>query len=844
MPNLRPRSVGKKNSSASPLPSPSPAVPAAAAASTSTPKASLNKNNNESKGKSSNPPAEVPSNGTPVGLDPLTPAGEKEHAPFSSAHHSKSLTRPQTRAAKAAAASASALAGGGGGAEGGGGGTARKTRQRFGKKALFADQKQDQKRHFLHEEGEESVAAGAAEITVTRRTGKKVRRRSSRDPEVESIIETAETSVVMTSTTRDAVASGPSSEMAEDGRDGVSISEKGKRKAVVALSDSDEEEEIMNLFNTTDEEEEEEKIGRNGSSSMDVVGDGSSGRAARGGGQSPRGTKRTWGGPSRRDRDSNPSTNKRAVATKAKFLEVARRRAAHFAHFAGEEDEPASSSVAAAGIVDADLDRVVDEQKRRAAELLAQVTADVAHRPDNGEQHEDQWPGPFVIARQLVEGRESAAAARHESTLGAAGPDPQQTSVVWVPSRKPNFRKTRIPTSLHDMCVEVLCANIEHVTSLEGVPDAAKKLICSRLCAQRIMTPNALRLYFESEPGEVIVPDCTFVTEETLTEALAKCSTQKLEVLELGLCGRAMSDQLCASTLAGLSCSLPILHTLVLNGAYRLTDVGLKILVNGTPNLSTLSLKQCNMVSAVGLEAVANFVGNTLKTLSLESCAQLDALKILSPLLKMSNLESLSLSGLCGMSDGILSELAVILGPHLRELYIADCRALTDAAIKAISLCCSGLKLLDMGHLPSLTDAAIGNVADGCRSLRVLRLDRGKFSDTTLAALITASGNCLTELSLNSVRQAGDLTLSALAKHSKGTLEQLDLSFCRSVSDQALGVLADTCEELREIRLFGCTQVTDFFLEGHSNPGLNVIGMPRTFLDVSCSALKPSRKVL
>jgi hypothetical protein len=60
--------------------------------------------------------------------------------------------------------------------------------------------------------------------------------------------------------------------------------------------------------------------------------------------------------------------------------------------------------------------------------------------------------------------------------------------------------------------------------------------------------------------------------------------------------------------------------------------------------------------------------------------------------------------------------------------------------------------------------------------------------------------------------QAGDNTLVALAKHSRMSLEVLDMSWCRSVTDHGLGFVADSCPLLRELRLFGCTQVCHFCL--------------------------------
>ena len=55
-------------------------------------------------------------------------------------------------------------------------------------------------------------------------------------------------------------------------------------------------------------------------------------------------------------------------------------------------------------------------------------------------------------------------------------------------------------------------------------------------------------------------------------------------------------------------------------------------------------------------------------------------------------------------------------------------------------------------------------------------------------------------------------------------LQELDVSFCRSVNDDALGLVADSCPGLRRMHLWGCTQASNAFLNGHGNDNLVIIG--------------------
>ncbi|KAM0830399.1 hypothetical protein ACQ4PT_066240 [Festuca glaucescens] len=142
---------------------------------------------------------------------------------------------------------------------------------------------------------------------------------------------------------------------------------------------------------------------------------------------------------------------------------------------------------------------------------------------------------------------------------------------------------------------------------------------------------------------------------------------------------------------------------------------------------------------------------------------------------KIEHLEVLSMSGIQSVCDKFVNELIPIHGSNLRELAFAGCL------------------------------------------------------DEAVSKYLEESGGCLTELSLNNVEKVGNLTAQAIAL--KCSLEVLDLSFCRGLTDEALGLIVDSCSSLRILKLFGCTQVTDVFLKGHSNSLVKIIGIEGSILD-------------
>ncbi|KAG8047586.1 hypothetical protein GUJ93_ZPchr0008g12293 [Zizania palustris] len=77
----------------------------------------------------------------------------------------------------------------------------------------------------------------------------------------------------------------------------------------------------------------------------------------------------------------------------------------------------------------------------------------------------------------------------------------------------------------------------------------------------------------------------------------------------------------------------------------------------------------------------------------------------------------------------------------------------------------------------------------------------------------------------------GNHTAYAIAHNCSVHLEVLDLSFCRELTNEALGLIVDSCSSLRILKLFGCTQITDVFLLGHSNSLVKIIGIEGNILE-------------
>ncbi|KAF9616034.1 hypothetical protein IFM89_027973 [Coptis chinensis] len=392
----------------------------------------------------------------------------------------------------------------------------------------------------------------------------------------------------------------------------------------------------------------------------------------------------------------------------------------------------------------------------------------------------EDWPGPFSTAMKIIKDRSTKLNGRQVTlTQGSSKTTPV---IQWMPStdRNRNPMKPFVP-SLQDLCVSLLAKNAEAIVSLKNVPDDLRNTLTKLLCDSRKMDSHVMNLLVAESPDVVRVKDCSWMTEEQMSKTFGECDTSKLVVLQLDLCGRCLPDYVLRATLARSPKSLPCLAAVSLRGACRVTDAGLSSLVASAPCLRSINLGQCSLITSTGIDTIANSLGLLVRELYLDDCQSIDVMLILSALKKLKCLEVLS---------------------------VADMETVCDDFISG--------------------DFSIGHIANGCPLIEKLKLCRNTLSDEAIAAFLEASGESLTELSLNNIKKVGPNTAISLARRCTRNLLTLDLSWCRNLTDEAVGYIVDGCLSLRLIKLFGCTQISNAFLDGHSNPFVRIIGLKTT----------------
>ncbi|KAL5995322.1 hypothetical protein ACLOJK_025380 [Asimina triloba] len=518
---------------------------------------------------------------------------------------------------------------------------------------------------------------------------------------------------------------------------------------------------------------------------------------------------------------------------KARFLDTAKEYASKFAHFKPEDEGDYSLSHSEEG---------------------------EPPSVENGPEVED-WPGPFATAMKIIKDRDTRLSARQGNSM----PYKSESApvILWKPSQESQDRvyKRVVPT-LQDLCFNILCENADAITSLEGIPELVKSKLSWQLCDSRNMSCHILGLLAAGSPSEIRLKDCSWITEDQLREILITCKMDHLrsalkegikrtneeniiymvqrysystrralerfhyeeeitkpkqKVLQFDQCGRCLPDYIFRETVARSPNNLPSLINISLRGAYRLSDEGLSALVSSAPLLQSINLGQCSFVTSAGIINLAKKLD--LRELYIDECQNVEAMLILPALKKLKHLDVLSVAGVPDVCDKFVRELLSVSGQHMKELVLAHCGKLTDNSLKAIAASCPGLQSVDLSGLLKLTDSAMGHLANGCRSLKTLKLQQNAFSDEGIAAFLEASGESLQELSVNRIKEVSSFSVFVTKRFS------LDLSWCRKLTDEALGLIVDKCLALKALKLFGCTQITNKFLNGHSNALVEIVGM-------------------
>ncbi|KAL8501875.1 hypothetical protein ACS0TY_021114 [Phlomoides rotata] len=170
---------------------------------------------------------------------------------------------------------------------------------------------------------------------------------------------------------------------------------------------------------------------------------------------------------------------------------------------------------------------------------------------------------------------------------------------------------------------------------------------------------------------------------------------------------------------------------------------------------------------------------------------------------------------------------AVLNCPLLRELDIASCHKLSDAAIRSAATSCPLLESLDMSNCSCVSDETLQNIAQNCVNLHVL--DASYCPNISLESVRLSM---LTVLKLHSCEGITSASMVAIAVSS--LLEVLELDNCSLLTSVSLEL-----RRLKNIRLVHCRKFIDLNLRCSVLASITVSNCPSLQrISITSSALK------
>lgn len=509
-------------------------------------------------------------------------------------------------------------------------------------------------------------------------------------------------------------------------------------------------------------------------------------------------------------------------------------------------DEPSLGAAAGISAAPANTDTtrrqgMADIARRRAAHF-AHFQAEGGDDDDNIHVGGDQASqlGPWSSARQLVAARAEAAEARKERLLKGNGAQSDDT-ILWKPTRpnwqnEPRSIRKRVPP-LSYLCVKTVADWIHEVESLYGLPQTYLTQLAEAVACRRKLTPEAFALFTDYNPCEVVISNCTQLSEQVMTKGLRACCTYRLEKLDLRFCGRGFGQS--AAAAVAEAAPLSALEHLRLSGAYRLTPEHLLEMGKAAPALKRLMLPHCVRLQGPEICALSDLLPGLLE-LDLTACGGLDTQALVDGLTKFQCLQRLALNEVAGVDNAVVAAAAD--GGHLRSLQIRRCSAVTDAGIAAVASSSPHLQEIALNEVP-ITAAAIERLALHCPELAAVAVAGCRRIKSEAALLAMAQPGKLRHVDVGHLDAVTGALLLELACSCKRSLETLNISFCRNVAAKSLGMLLDSCSRLEHVHMYGCSQMTRESVDGHSNGAVALHGEPTFSVVVDgAKALQPPQQ--
>ncbi|KAI8333957.1 hypothetical protein BC941DRAFT_108617 [Chlamydoabsidia padenii] len=236
--------------------------------------------------------------------------------------------------------------------------------------------------------------------------------------------------------------------------------------------------------------------------------------------------------------------------------------------------------------------------------------------------------------------------------------------------------------------------------------------------------------------------------------------------------------------------------------------------------LKVANFRGCLQLTSHMLRVLSEYCIN-VESLHLKDCRRISTPSIACFLQHATRLTLLDLSGLDSVKNSTLQVIGQYL-PFLEKLNLSWCKNITGQGLQQLVMDggqCHSLTLLKLNGVALIDETTLGHLADHSPKLRQLSLASCPgLTDAALGRLLSPTTECrLTHLNLTNCSRLTDRALQHLALHGGDQLAHLELAGCNRLTDTGFAFMALRLRSLVYLDLEDVIQITSITVRALAN---------------------------
>eukprot|EP01110_Echinostelium_bisporum_P013205 TRINITY_DN859_c2_g1_i1.p1 TRINITY_DN859_c2_g1~~TRINITY_DN859_c2_g1_i1.p1 ORF type:complete len:468 (-),score=207.32 TRINITY_DN859_c2_g1_i1:394-1797(-) len=249
----------------------------------------------------------------------------------------------------------------------------------------------------------------------------------------------------------------------------------------------------------------------------------------------------------------------------------------------------------------------------------------------------------------------------------------------------------------------------------------------------------------------------------------------------------------------------------------KMTERIAKLLVSKCPQLEQVYMDG-GKTSDECLELLANGAIR-LKSINLHKVENITTNGICH-IIKNTNLSFLNFNGISGWDIRTLAPYCA----HFTSMDLGSSNNLTDEDLKSLTKQCKKLKFISLKNCKMITDTGIEELINDCPQLTDLNLSTCSKLTKMSVQLALQSLHSLATLNLSHYKSLHPIQFPHFPYRIMPTMLTFDLSHT-DITDEDLFNLAVFCPNIKNLRINGCTEITDLAISNLANKSIKLVSI-------------------